>query len=162
MTHRTVVRNESYKPSGFNVRERHNERKNNEYFNSDVELDRAHLNVHFRRCFKENGEPETYQETFNRLLEEKKIVMRGTKPDAKLFCEMIFDINTSYFDERGGYEFAKNIVKKRIGWRSKRLEARTISSLLLCTPMNATRGYRRSWAGMFIITICMWFMYPSS
>ena len=57
MTHRTVVRNESYKPSGFNVRERHNERKNNEYFNSDVELDRTHLNVHFRRCLKENGDP---------------------------------------------------------------------------------------------------------
>jgi len=34
-----VVRNAAYQVSGFNVRERHNKRKNEEYFNSDIEPD---------------------------------------------------------------------------------------------------------------------------
>jgi len=107
MAHKTVVRNRAYQTVSFNTVERHNERKNDGYFNGDVLVDRAHLNVHFRRCLMENGTPETYQQTFDRLLAERKIVKHGTKPDAKLFCELVYDINTTYFDERGGYEFAK-------------------------------------------------------
>ena len=68
MPHKTVVRNQACQPSSFNVRERHNERKNEEYFNGDVQLERSHLNVHYRRCLREDGTPETYQETFDRLL----------------------------------------------------------------------------------------------
>jgi hypothetical protein len=112
MAHKTVVRNRAYQTVSFNTVERHNERKNEEYFNGDVVTDRAHLNVHYRRCFKEDGTPETYQETFDRLLDEKIIVKHGTKPDAKLFCEMVYDINTTYFDERGGYEFAKKYFEE--------------------------------------------------
>jgi len=112
MAHKTVVRNKAYQPVSFNTVERHNERKNEEYFNGDVQLERANLNVHFRRCLHEDGTPETYQETFNRLLAERKIVKHGTKPDAKLFCEFVYDINTTYFDERGGYEFAKKFYEE--------------------------------------------------
>jgi len=112
MAHKTVVRNKAYQPVSFNTVERHNERKNEEYFNGDVQLEREHLNVHFCRHFKENGEAETYQETFDRLLAEKKIVKHGTKPDAKLFCEFVYDINTTYFDERGGYEYAKQFFEE--------------------------------------------------
>ena len=112
MVHKSVVRNESYQTGSFNVRERHNERKNESYFNGDIELDRAHLNVHYRRLFNEDGAPETYQQTFDRLLAEKVIVKHGTKPDAKLFCEMVFDVNTMYFDENGGYEYAKKFFEE--------------------------------------------------
>ena len=112
MSHKTVVRNKTYQVSSFVTVERHNERKNQEYFNGDVELERANLNVHFKQHFRENGEVETYHETFNRLLAEKKIVKHGTKPDAKLFCELVYDINTMYFEERGGYEFAKKYFKE--------------------------------------------------
>ena len=112
MAHKTVVRNKAYQPVSFNTVERHNERKNEEYFNGDVQLDRADLNVHFRRCLREDGSPETYQETFDRLLAERKIVKHGTKPDAKLFCEFVYDINTTYFDERGGYEYAKSFFEE--------------------------------------------------
>jgi len=45
-------------------------------------------------------------------LDEKKIVKHGTKPDAKLFCEMVFDINTTYFEENGGYNFAKRFYEE--------------------------------------------------
>jgi hypothetical protein len=70
------------------------------------------MNVHFKRHFKEDGTPETYHETFNRMLEERTIVKRGTKQDAKLFCEMVFDINTTYFEERGGYDFATKFYQE--------------------------------------------------
>ena len=33
--------------------------------------------------------------------------MRGLKKDAKVYDELIFDINSEYFEEHGGYEFAK-------------------------------------------------------
>jgi hypothetical protein len=29
------------------------------------------------------------------------------KPDATHYCELIFDVNSAYFDNHGGYEFAK-------------------------------------------------------
>lgn len=112
MAHRTVVRNEAYRAGSFNVRERHNERKNESYHNGDVELARAHLNVHYRQNFREDGLPETYEETFNRLLAERKIVKHGTKPDAKIFCEMVFDVNTAYFENAGGYDYAKTFFEE--------------------------------------------------
>ena len=112
MAHKTVVRNRAYQAGSFNTVERHDERKNEEYFNGDVQRECEHLNVHFRRCLREDGTPETYQETFDRLLEEKVIVKHGTKLDAKLFCELIYDINTTYFDERGGYEYAKKFFEE--------------------------------------------------
>ena len=31
----------------------------------------------------------------------------GLKPDATHYCELIFDVNSAYFDNHGGYEFAK-------------------------------------------------------
>jgi len=105
--HKTVVRNEAYQLGSFTTVERHNERKNENYFNGDVELERAKLNVYFKKNYREDGTVESYQETFNRLLAEKKTAIHGTKPDAKLFCEMVYAVNTKYFDERGGYDFAR-------------------------------------------------------
>ena len=35
------------------------------------------------------------------------ISTRGLKPDATHYCEMIFDVNSAYFANHGGYEFAK-------------------------------------------------------
>ena len=106
-TNRTVVRNQAYRGGEFNVRERHNERKNECYGNGDIDLDRADLNIHFRRVLSPDGTPETYEQTFNRLLSERVIVKRGLKPDAKVFDELIFDVNSAYFENHGGYDYAK-------------------------------------------------------
>ena len=100
-TDRSVVRNAAYTKSGIGVRERHNERQNESYFNGDIMLDRAHLNVHFQSC---NG---TYEQAFNRMVEDGTISLRGLKKDAKVFDELVFDVNTAYFDRNGGYEYAK-------------------------------------------------------
>ena len=110
--HFTVVRNSGYRGGEFNIRERHNERKNECYHNGDIILDRAHLNVHFHRNYNTDGTPKTYEQTFNRLLENGAIVKRGLQADAKVFDELIFDVNTAYFEENGGYEFAKKFFEE--------------------------------------------------
>jgi len=115
---RTVVRNAGYKSGEFNLRERHNERKNESYHNGDIDISRADMNIHFKKNYAPDGSPETYEQTFNRLLDEGKIVKRGLKPDAKIFAEMIFDVNTAYFDDVGeqlgvgGYEYAKSFFEE--------------------------------------------------
>ena len=35
------------------------------------------------------------------------ISLRGLKPDAKVFDELVFDVNSAYFKNNGGYEYAK-------------------------------------------------------
>ena len=98
---RTVVRNAAYRKSAVGIRERHNERKNASYSNPDVMREYSDRNVHFKKC------ETTYAQAFDRLLEDGTISTRGQKPDAKVIDEMIFDVNTAYFDRNGGYEYAK-------------------------------------------------------
>jgi hypothetical protein len=111
-TNYSVVRNEGYTASSFNVRERHNERKNESYYNGDIEPERAPLNVHFLRHFREDGTPETYEETFKRLTSEGVISDKWHKPKSKSFDELVFDVNTDYFERSGGYEYAKKFYEE--------------------------------------------------
>jgi hypothetical protein len=111
-TNFTVVRNQGYTRAGFAVRERHNERKNEVYGNGDIVLERSALNVHFRQNFSPAGTPETYAETYNRLLAAGTIVEKGLRADAKIFAELVFDVNTDYFERNGGYEFAKKFYEE--------------------------------------------------
>ena len=42
------------------------------------------------------------------LMEQDKIIStRGLKPDAVKYGELVFDVNSAYFYNHGGYEFAK-------------------------------------------------------
>ena len=70
------------------------------------------MNVHFRRVLSPDGTPETYEQTFKRLLDEGVIVKRGLKPDAKVFDELVFDVNTAYFENHGGYEYARSFFEE--------------------------------------------------
>ena len=103
----TVVRNAAYTSGSIEIRERHNERDNENYYNVDIIPERKNLNVHYKQNHSSNGEPETYQQTFARMIDDGVIVRRGLKADAKVFDELIFDVNTNYFDNNGGYEYAK-------------------------------------------------------
>ena len=105
-TDRSVVRNQAYQKKAIVVRERHNERKNQGYSNPDVIKDRTHLNVHFKSC---EG---TYTETFDKMIEDGAISTRGLKQDAKVFDELVFDVNTAYFERNGGYEYAKQFFEE--------------------------------------------------
>ena len=96
------MRNERYRKNAISVRERHNERKNEVYSNPDVLLEYSHNNVTFKAC-----EAATYAQQFDRMVEEGVVSTRGLKPDAYVFDEMVFDVNTDYFESHGGYEYAK-------------------------------------------------------
>ncbi|MGL5512200.1 MAG: plasmid recombination protein [Sporomusa sp.] len=105
-TDRCVVRNEAYSRGKVGNMERHNERKNEHYGNGDVQLERSALNIHFKEC--EGG----YLQTFDKLIEDGTISTRGLKKDAKIIDEMIFDVNSEYFERNGGYEYAKSFFEE--------------------------------------------------
>jgi len=100
-TDRCIVRNEAYQKKSVSIRERHNERKNQGYANPDIVKNRSHLNIHFKSC---EG---SYAETFDKMIANGTISTRGLQPDAKVIDELIFDVNTAYFDRNGGYEYAR-------------------------------------------------------
>jgi hypothetical protein len=84
--------------------------------------EREHLNVNYLRRLHADGTPFTYQQSYEKMLAEGTIVERGLKPDAKVFAEMVFDVNTDYFENNGGYDFAVqfyeeafNLAVKEIG-----------------------------------------------
>ena len=103
----SVARVVTHTQSSIGKCERHNERKNESYANMNVDMARCDMNVHFKGCGVL-----TYNEQLNKLIAEKKVCMRGLKVDAKVFDEMIFDVNTDYFETHGGYEYAKEFYEE--------------------------------------------------
>ena len=98
---RTSVRNVNLTKVQINNTQRHNEREKDSYTNPDIVPDRAALNIHFK-------EPAgSYAEMFAQMEADKVISTRGLKDDANLYGELIFDVNSAYFDNHGGYDFAK-------------------------------------------------------
>ena len=85
--------------------ERHIERKNDSYEN---------MNIHFKNC----GDL-TYNQQLEKMVTEGTVSLRGLKADAKVFDEMIFDVNTDYFERNGGYEFAKRFYEEAYHFAEK-------------------------------------------
>ncbi len=98
---RTNVRNMRLTAAQIMNTQRHNEREKDSYVNQDIVQEMSKFNVHFKRP---SG---SYAEIFNRLEQEKTISTRGLKDDAFMFGELVFDVNSAYFYNHGGYEFAK-------------------------------------------------------
>lgn len=67
--------------------------------------ERTKLNVHFKQP------TDNYAAMFEQMKNDKIISTRGLKADAHLFGELIFDVNSAYFHNNGGYEFAKKFYK---------------------------------------------------
>lgn len=122
---RTVVRNQPYKRGGIGIRERHNERKNEHYANPDIEPERSHLNIHFKKC------DSTYEKALDRMIEQGEVSTRGLKPDAKMFGEMVFDVNTAYFDRHGGYEYAQQFFEEVYRFAEKEVGSPYILSAVM-------------------------------
>ena len=104
--HRTFVRNRNLKETDIANAQRHNERENESYNNPDVILERTKYNVHFKTP---TG---SYVEMFKQMEQEKTISTRGLKPDAVHYGELIFDVNSAYFHNHGGYEYAKKFYEE--------------------------------------------------
>ena len=99
---RTVARNRDLKKSDtIKGAQAHNERQKEIYSNPDIVPERTPFNIHFK-------EPTgSYEDMFKELEQQKVISTWGQKPDSTKFCELIFDVNSAYFYNNGGYEFAK-------------------------------------------------------
>ena len=99
---RTVARNQDLEtPADVAKVQEHNEREKDSYSNQDIVPERTALNVHFK------SPTDDYVKMFEQMEQDKVISTRGLKPDAVKYGELIFDVNSAYFYNHGGYEFAK-------------------------------------------------------
>ena len=94
--------------------ERHIERKNDSYENMNVDLSRTPMNVSFKSC----GEL-TYNEHLDKMIGAGLVSLKGLKPDATVFDEMIMDVNTDYFEQNGGYEYACRFYEEAFHFAEK-------------------------------------------
>ena len=97
---RASVRNLAVSDKAAGNTQQHNEREKDSYRNPDIIPQRAAWNVHFKKPTA------CYTDLFAQLEATGTISTRGLKPDATHYCELIFDVNSAYFDNHGGYEFA--------------------------------------------------------
>ena len=122
----SVARVEQHTKASIGKSERHIERKNESYENMNVDLSRTPMNVHYQSC----GDL-TYNAHLDKLVEEGSISLRGLKKDAKVFDEMIFDVNTAYFEERGGYEYACRFYEEAFHFAQKEYGQENIVSAVM-------------------------------
>ena len=98
--HRTVARNNNLSPFQIANAQRHNEREKESYANPDIVPERLAYNVHYK------SPTGSYTVMFEQMKSDGIISTRGLKDDAKTYGELIFDVNSAYFYNHGGYEFA--------------------------------------------------------
>ena len=112
-TNYSVARVVTYTKQSIGKAERHNERKNQSYSNMNVDLEQTKNNVYYKTCDK------TYNERLKELIDENKVSLRGLKDNAKIFDELILDINSDYFEKHGGYDFAKSFYEEAFHFAEK-------------------------------------------
>lgn len=79
----------------------HNEREKDSYSNQDIDTTQTYRNIHFK------APTDSYAAMFDQLIADGIISTRGLKADAVKYGELIFDVNSAYFHNHGGYEYAK-------------------------------------------------------
>lgn len=124
-TNYSVARVETYTRTSVAKAERHNERKNKSYSNMNVDLTQTSKNVHYKKC------KNTYNEKLKEMIDDGEISLRGLKDNAKVFDEIIFDINSDYFEQNGGYEFAKVFYEKAFHFAEREMGTDNIISAVM-------------------------------
>lgn len=99
--HRTSARNAKLADVDVSKTQGHNEREKESYSNQDIVPERTSLNVHFKKPTA------GYMEMFEQMKADGTISTRGLKADADKFGELVFDVNSAYFYNHGGYDYAK-------------------------------------------------------
>lgn len=102
---RVSVRNVNLTRAKVVNAQRHNEREKEAYKNPDIVSERMEMNIHYK------APTGSYTEMFDQMEQEGIISTRGLKQDACHFGELIFDLNSAYFYNHGGYEFAKQFYE---------------------------------------------------
>ena len=98
---RISARNVNLSNAKIGNTQRHNEREKESYTNPDIVPERCDFNIHFK------SPTNNYEKMFTQMEADKVISTRGLKDEANLYGELIFDVNSAYFHNHGGYEFAK-------------------------------------------------------
>lgn len=128
----SCARVQTYTAAKISAAEKHNERKNSDYSNINVVPDRIPMNVHF----KSTGD-KTYMQILKAMEADGQISRRGLRADAVLFDEIIFDVNTMYFEEHGGYEYAKEFFAEAYRYACEKYgEENIISAVMHADEIN--------------------------
>lgn len=98
---RTSARNMRLTTAKIGNAQQHNEREKESYVNQDIVLERTGMNVHFKMP------TDDYRKMFEQMEADGIFSTRGLKEDAFKYGELIFDVNSAYFFNHGGYDFAK-------------------------------------------------------
>ena len=128
----SCARVKTYTTAKIGASERHNERKNNDYGNVNVDSERICMNVHYK---------DPHGKSYMDILREKEasgeLSRRGLKQDATIFDEVVFDVNTMYFEERGGYEYAKQFYEEAYRFACEKYgESNIISAVMHADEIN--------------------------
>ena len=103
--HRTSARNARLTADKVGNAQAHNEREKDYYANQDIVPERTGMNVHFKSPTAD------YTAMFDQMVADGIISTRGLKADADKFGELIFDVNSAYFYNHGGYDFAREFYE---------------------------------------------------
>ena len=98
---RISARNVNLSNTKIGNTQRHDEREKESYTNPDIIPEHSDFNIHFK------APDDNYEKMFARMEADNVISTRGLKEDANLYGELIFDVNSAYFHNHGGYKFAK-------------------------------------------------------
>ena len=91
----------------------------------NVDLEQTKNNVYYKTCNT------TYNERLKELINENKVSLRGLKDNAKVFDELILDINSDYFEKHGGYDFAKKFYEEAYHFAEKEYGTDNIISAVM-------------------------------
>ena len=122
----SVARIVRYTSANIGKAERHNERKNDSYENLNVDPERIGMNIHFK-----DPEGSSYMEILSEKEKLGEVSRKNLRQDATLFDEMIIDVNTMYFEERGGYEYAKQFYEEAFHFAEKKFGSENIVSAVM-------------------------------
>ena len=122
----SVARVVQYTSANIGKAERHNERKNTSYENLNVDPERISMNVHFKEL-----DGRSYMEILSEKEERGEVSRKGLRQDATLFDEMIIDVNTMYFEDRGGYDYAKKFYEEAFHFAEKKYGSENIVSAVM-------------------------------
>ena len=114
-----IIRNANHKMNAVPLLERHNERRNKNYSNKDIDLSRSSENYHLKSI-----QAETYQKEFERIRQRHNLKgnlrLSGEK-QSNVMCEFVITSDKEFFERLGTertrrfFEDAYNFVTAKVG-----------------------------------------------
>lgn len=123
--HFSVARVVTHTKENISKFERHDERKNATYSNTNIVAERTPMNIYFKRY------DSTLNQKFDEMVKNGQISTRSLKSNAKIYNELVFDVNSLYFEENVGYEFAKRFYEKAYNFAEKEMGTENILTAVL-------------------------------